>query len=394
MPNTRQLIISTGGGALMNTLHRLALAPLRATAAGLLVGLVLLVGCTAAPLPGPTAAPAPTAAPTPAPAPNATPASSASSRNVVRVGGIKVQLSNFPLFIAKARGYFEEQGLDVQLVEVSSGAELLPLLASAQLEAGVTSPGAALYNAIANNVPLKAVLDMSRDEPGEWGGSGMVVRSDLLDSGAIKTPADLRGKTIAVTGPGTATHMNAIRLLESNGLTENDVKIVSLTFADMISALGSKSIDAAEEAEPALTRGEEQGVLRRWISSGDISPGQQEVTMVITPGLAANRDLADRFVLALVQGARDYRAAFGAEKKDQEAVIGAVLPLFGTAYTADLLRKMPRPGLDPDGLVNGDSLKQQQAWYVAHGFVKTPVNIDDVVDNTFAARAKDTLSKR
>jgi NitT/TauT family transport system substrate-binding protein len=210
----------------------------------------------------------------------------------------------------------------------------------------------------------------------------------------VKTPADLKGRTIAVTGPGVATYMNAVTLLEANGMTEKDVNIVNMPFPDMVSALGTKKIDAAEVVEPALSLGEEQGVLKRWISNAEISPGQQEVVMMITPRLAANRDVADRFVIGLVQGLHDYRAAFGPEKKDQEAVINAVLPVLGGTYTADILRNVKPLGLDPNGFVNGDSLKRQQDWYAAHGLIKATVNIDDVVDNTFAERARDALNKR
>jgi ABC-type nitrate/sulfonate/bicarbonate transport system substrate-binding protein len=354
----------------------------------------LIVGACAPTAPAPAgttaaAAPQPTQiASTPAPA--ATPASATTSPTVVRVGVVR-GTAGHAVFVAKGRGYFDKQGLDAQLVDVSSGAELLPLLASGQLDAGVASPGAALYNAIANNVPLKAVVDLARAAPGAWWG-GVVVRPDLLDGGAIKTPADLRGKTIAVTGPGTASYMTTIRLLEANGLTDKDVNIVSMTFPDMVSALASKNIDAAEMSEPALTGGQEQGVLRRWVSNAEIDPGEQAVVMMITPGLAANRDVADRFVLALVQGVHEYRAAFGPEKKDQEAVIGAMLPLLGTSYTADILRKMAPAAVDPDGLVNGDSIKDQQDWYAAHGFVKNEVNVDTVVDNSYAEHARATLA--
>ena len=360
------------------------LKPIVGRMALLAVAALIVTAC------GPTS-PAPVGPSAPAPPPaTAAPASAATSPNVLRVGEVR-GTAGHALFVAKGRGYFEKQGLDVQLVEVSSGAELLPLLASGQLDAGVSSAGAALFNAIANNVPLKAVVDLARNEPGAWWG-GLVVRPDLLDGGAIKTPADLRAKTIAVTGPGTSTYMNTIRLLEANDLTEKDVNIVSMPFPDMISALASRNIDVAAVSEPTLTVGQDQGVLRRWVSNAEINPGEQEVVMTITPGLAGNREVADRFVLALVQAIHDYRAAFGPEKRDQEAVVGAMLPWLGTNYTADTLRRMAPVGMDPDGLVNRDSIKDQQDWYVAHGLVKKTVDVDAVVDNSFAERAGATLA--
>jgi hypothetical protein len=96
--------------------------------------------------------------------------------------------------------------------------------------------------------------------------------------------------------------------------------------------------------------------------------------------------------MAYVQGVHAYRDAFGPEKKEQDAVIQELLPLLGTGYTADLLRSTAPTTVDADGLVNGPSLKDEQDWYAAHGFIKTPVNIEDVVDNSFAEHARGVLN--
>ena len=47
---------------------------------------------------------------------------------------------------------------------------------------------------------------------------------------------------------------------------------------------------------------------------------------------------------------------------------------------------------DPDGLVNGDSIKYQQDWYAARGFVKNQVNVDTFVDNSYAEHVRATLA--
>jgi ABC-type nitrate/sulfonate/bicarbonate transport system substrate-binding protein len=94
-------------------------------------------------------------------------------------------------------------------VSVASGAELLPLMASNQLDAGISSPAAAPFNAISSNVKLTVVADAGKQLPGAWWG-GVVVRPDLRDSGALKSPSDLKGKTVAVTAPGVGTYMNVV----------------------------------------------------------------------------------------------------------------------------------------------------------------------------------------
>jgi NitT/TauT family transport system substrate-binding protein len=345
----------------------------------------------AAPTQAPTAAAQPTLAPTAAPA--AVPApTTAGGGALLKIGVVGGAGAN-PLFLAQGRGYYQKNGVTVQFVTVSSGAELLPLMASDQLDGGLASPAAALFNAIGQGVSLKAVADAGRQDAGAWWG-GVVVRPELLDSGAVKTPADLKGKNVAVTGPGVGTYLNVVRLLESNGMTEKDVNLTYLNFGDMLSALGTGKVDAADIVEPSITLGESKGILKRFISNAEISPGEQEAVVMITPKLAANTDLANRFMMAYVEAVHDYRAAFGPEKTNQDAIVQAMLPLLPDGYTDELVRKLSPVALDPDGLVNGPSLKDEQDWYQSHGFVKTPVDMDKVVDNSFAEHARDMLKSR
>jgi NitT/TauT family transport system substrate-binding protein len=344
----------------------------------------------AAPTQAPTAAAQPTLAPTAAPA--AVPAPTTTGGAVLKIGIVGGAGAN-PLALAQGRGYYQKNGLTVQFVTVSSGAELLPLMASDQLDGGLASPAAALFNAIGQGVSLKAVADAGRQDSGAWWG-GVVVRPELLDSGAVKTPADLKGKNVAVTGPGVGTYLNVVRLLESNGMTDKDVNLTYLNFGDMLSALGTGKVDAADIVEPSITLGEAKGVLKRFISNADISPGEQEAVVMVTPRLAANTDVINRFMLAYVEAVHDYRAAFGPEKTNQDAMVQAMLPLLPDGYTDELVRKLSPVALDPDGLVNGPSLKDEQEWYQSHGFVKTPVDIDKVVDNSFAEHARDMLKSR
>jgi NitT/TauT family transport system substrate-binding protein len=371
----------------------------------LLALLSFVLGCSAAAPPPSTSAPptsAPAAAPTtavqapaaaaaPKPAP-ATSAPAAAGATTVKIG-LVAGTGATPIYVAQGRGYFQKQGLDVQFVTVSSGAELLPLMASNQLDGGISSPAAALFNAVATNVPLKVVADAGKQDSGAWWG-GLVVRPELLDSGSLKSGADLKGKTIAVTAPGVGTYMNTVSLLESNGLSDKDVNLTFLNFADMLSALAAGKIDAADMVEPSITQGEAQGVLKRWVSNAEIAPGEQEAVLMITPQLAGNQDVANRFILAYVQGLHDYRAAFGAEKTDQAAMISSIMPMLPSSYNADLVSKVKPLALDPDGLVNADSLKHQQDWYMQHGFVKTAADIDKTVDNSFAERARSALAQR
>jgi ABC-type nitrate/sulfonate/bicarbonate transport system substrate-binding protein len=76
----------------------------------------------------------------------------------VKVGMLPA-MANAAIHVAIDRGYLREEGLKVAVVMLGSGAELLPTMAAGQLDAGTTSPGAALFNAIGRDIPVRMVGD-------------------------------------------------------------------------------------------------------------------------------------------------------------------------------------------------------------------------------------------
>lgn len=94
--------------------------------------LSFVLGCSTVPSSTPTAAP-PAAGPAVAP----TAPAAASAPATIKVG-LVAGTGASPVFVAKGLGYFDKQNLDVQFVTVSSGAELLPLMASNQLDARIS----------------------------------------------------------------------------------------------------------------------------------------------------------------------------------------------------------------------------------------------------------------
>ncbi len=62
---------------------------------------------------------------------------------------------------------------------------------------------------------------------------------------AIKSVADLKGKSVSIGAPGSGVYFNAIDVLTAAGLTENDIKAQYQSFADSADALKDGKIDAA-----------------------------------------------------------------------------------------------------------------------------------------------------
>src|SRR5262249_56534833 len=87
------------------------------------------------------------------------------------------------IYIADARGYLQQEGIDLELIYFANGSEMIPALATGQLEIGGGAANPATLNAIARGIPLKAVLDRGSFRPGVVGDQSVVIRKEVYDRG-------------------------------------------------------------------------------------------------------------------------------------------------------------------------------------------------------------------
>ena len=153
----------------------------------------------------PSGAAAPAAAPSTAPS-GAPAAVAPPPRQAMKYGYVPI-LAGGAMFIAQDRGYFAEQGIDLEMVSFDSGALLTPAVAAGQLEAGHGTPGPALFNVLAREITMKAVSVIS------WNGTVLMVRKDLADAGQIQTVQDLEGKRVSLMVEGSPIDFTMRRVL-------------------------------------------------------------------------------------------------------------------------------------------------------------------------------------
>jgi NitT/TauT family transport system substrate-binding protein len=297
--------------------------------------------------------------------------------------GLVVSVSDAGFFIANDKGYFKDQGIELEISRFDSAARMVAFLGTGQLDLGGGAPGAGLFNAIARDIPLKIVADKGHIAPGH-GFEAIIVRKDLWDKGGFKSAADLRGKKVALSSRDIVPEVDLDTFLRSGGITINDVNVVTMAFGDMQAALSNGSIDAVQAIEPFVTQIVEKGIGVIWKRNDEVVSRQQVAVVLYSPKFASyNPGLARKFVLAYLKGVRDYNDAF--VKKDPAAKKEVVQILIRNTPVRDaaLYDKMVMPGLDPQGRVNLDALNGQQNWFLGKGSQKTRVDLSKAVDNQY-----------
>ena len=295
-----------------------------------------------------------------------------------------------PIHIAQERGYFREQGLDVELMRFNSTAEQIAALGTGQLAVGVGGVNAALFNAVAGDVPIRIVADKFHARP-DYTGLGFMIRSDLLESGKVRSPKDLKGLKIARGQRATANETELVLLLREGGLSLSDVVTHDIPYSDIAPALANKSIDAAYAIPPFSHIVEARNFGKMWRASGTIVPNHQVAVILYSPQFAEKQVAAARgWMIAYVKGVRDFIKAF--EKGNPPDDVVAAMVKHGGVKDPEVVRKAPLTPVNPDGFPY-DTLKVDLDYFVQAGFVKKAPALDKVVDRSFADYAVSRLGK-
>ena len=300
-------------------------------------------------------------------------------------------LSDAGIFIAYEKGFFRDEGLDIELVNFKTGPQIIPSVATNQVQVSGTSPSPSLLNALARGVEMKLVADKGQVSKG-FGWAAICVRADLADS--IKDFKDLKGRKIALPSKGVSIFTQLNTALELGGLTLNDVEIVEIGFPDMMAALANKAIDAAVLIEPFVALAVERKLATRWKGVEDYYPvrAQNGVIMYAEKFAKEQPEAAKRWMVAFLRGVRAYRDAVttGADRDG----INAILAKHTEVKNPALYQKMQPIDFDPNGRVEVRSLDMDQDFYLKLGLQKERADLGKLIDYQYVDYANARLGKR
>jgi ABC-type nitrate/sulfonate/bicarbonate transport system substrate-binding protein len=307
------------------------------------------------------------------------------ARHMVKMGTVAPNISQSGIYIAMDRGHFREQGVEVEDVSFTRGLEMVPALSTNQIQVGMGSAGAGMFNAVSQGIYNRVVADAGSIQP-DASLNVMMYRRDLYDSGALTRPEQLRGKRISISGPDAVQEFTVMGLLIPYlGLAPTDVTLVAIPIPDTPAALGNGTVDAAWTFEPFASTIETRDLGVRGITAGEFSPGTQATTILYAEEFTRNRDAANAWMVAYVRALRDYNDALFRNRNTDEIL--AILERRQAIQNRSAVDRMILGGLNPNGYVYQDNLAAMQDYFVRKGTVKQAVAISDLVDNSFVDHA-------
>jgi NitT/TauT family transport system substrate-binding protein len=171
------------------------------------------------------------------------------------------------------------------------------------------------------------------------------------------------------------------------------VTYTALAFPAMLPALANKSIDAAFEIEPYLTIPAQQGTSVTVAPIGDLAPGSVAGALLISPVFAHDQsEAARRFVLATLQGVRDYYRAINQGLGGREAIVQILIKDTNLKDPA-LYDSLGMPLYAPNGDFDPATMDQFQDFLIGSGTMQERVPLERWYDRSYLDDAFGVLGR-
>ncbi|MGH7267587.1 MAG: ABC transporter substrate-binding protein [Candidatus Rokuibacteriota bacterium] len=281
------------------------------------------------------------------------------------------EFDNMPFLIAKEKGLFEQEGVQVELFHFKGGGEFVSGFATGKVHLGFTSFASALRGMV-RGVPIRIVAQTSHF-PVFW---GLMVRPDS----PIKTIKDLKpGARISITTEGGLTHYVALLMLQQAGLDVGQATLVPLGAGpQMPAALRAGQIDAAVVWSPVGPELQRAGAGRYVAKLTDMLPA------FTFSGVVASQDFIQKDPESIRKILRAYRKglAWMREHPDETVKLMAQWYDMEPAIAQDVYKESIRNFTD-DGRIDLKGLEFVIDTSVKFKFLDKPLSVENAADTRF-----------
>lgn len=298
----------------------------------------------------------------------------------VRVGIIAAMFDAVSI-IGAEKGYFRDEGIDVEIKAFPGSGDAAQALAIGALEVLASGPNPMIFNSRQRNVDLTIVASAGQHSPGH-GSISFVLRRDLVESGRYKSPADLKGMKIA-SGLAAPSSWFISELARQHGVTEKEFEIVQLGLPNVVAGMGNKSIDGGCINEPHATQVLKRINGVRVMSMDQFKPGFPNGYLLYGPQLTKkNPEAGRRYMVAYLRALRDYRAAF-IDGTQGAAQIAALLK----KHNMELTPETPMLDFPVDASASFVGVDELVAWHMRMGNIRQKPDMAALVDDSFRSYA-------
>jgi NitT/TauT family transport system substrate-binding protein len=301
------------------------------------------------------------------------------------VGG-KNLLYYLPLTVAEQLGYFKEEGLDLNIVDFAGGSQALRAVVGGSADV-VSGAFEHTVNMQAKGQHLRAFVLQGRAPQIVLGVSPKAMPG-------FKTVADLKGRKIGVTAPGSSTNVMVNFVLAKAGLKPSDVSIIGVGAAQgAVAAMRSGQIDAISNLDPVITLLVRSGDLKivsdtRIVSEAEkVFGGPMPAACLYAPQafLDKNPKTAQALANAIVRADKWIQAAGPADiiKAVPESYLLGDRAVYIDAFLA------AKNALSPDGLIpeKGPDTAYRALASIDPEIAKAKVDLTAVYTNELVKRA-------
>jgi NitT/TauT family transport system substrate-binding protein len=298
----------------------------------------------------------------------------------VRVGIIAAMFDSLSI-IAAEKGYFREEGLDVEIKAFPGSGEAAQALAIGALEVLASGPNPMLFNARQRGIDLTIVATAGQHSPGH-GSISFLMRRDHVDSGRYKSPADLKGMKLA-SGLAAPSSWFVSTLAQQSGVSEKEFDIVQLGLPNVIAGLGNKSIDAACINEPHATLVLKRVNGVRIMSMDKFRPNFPNGWLLYGANITKrNPEAGRRFLMAYMRALRDYRRAF----IDGGAGAGELAAML-RKYNMEITPETPMLDFPANGAPSFTGVDELVQWHLRMGNIRAVPDLRGLQDDSYLRAA-------
>ena len=302
----------------------------------------------------------------------------------LNVGALRFT-SHAASFVAFERGYFSDEGLDVEFRFFEAAQPMAVAIASGDADYAVTAISGGLIS-LAEKGAAKVIGGALSEEAGIDGQK--ILASDAAFQAGLTSPAMLDGKSFGVTQPGSSFHYMGAKISGAEGASVRFTPLQKV--GAIIGALKSGQVDAwsivPHIAKPLAT----SGAVHIIGDVADYLPGYQVTTVFTSAANAANeRAKTEAFLRAFSRGADDFNAALVDKTAGDDAAEDMVKLVHKYVYT-DRPYEKAKPSIvngamriNAGAALNMASVTDQVDWFKSEGLIKDDITVDTLVDPSY-----------